>query len=41
MQDSYKLEMHDITKSFGGVKALSGVSLRVRKGEIHALENQL
>ena len=29
--------MHDITKSFGGVKALSGVSLRVRKGEIHAL----
>lgn len=37
MQDSYKLEMHDITKSFGGVKALSGVSLRVKKGEIHAL----
>ena len=37
MQQEYKLEMRDISKSFGGVKALSGVSLRVKKGEIHAL----
>lgn len=37
MQQEYKLEMRDISKSFGGVQALSGVSLRVKKGEIHAL----
>lgn len=37
MPDEYKLEMRDIKKSFGGVKALSGVSLKVKKGEIHAL----
>ena len=37
MDDEYKLVMKDIRKSFGGVKALSGVSLKVKKGEIHAL----
>lgn len=37
MQQEYKLEMRNINKSFGGVKALSDVSLRVKKGEIHAL----
>lgn len=37
MQQEYKLEMRNITKSFGGVRALTGVSLRVKKGEIHAL----
>ncbi|PZR00907.1 MAG: D-xylose ABC transporter ATP-binding protein [Cereibacter sphaeroides] len=31
------LEMTDITKSFPGVKALEGVSLAVRKGEVHGL----
>ena len=31
------LEMRDITKTFPGVKALSGVHLSVRPGEIHAL----
>ena len=31
------LEMRGITKAFPGVKALDGVSLSVRRGEIHAL----
>lgn len=31
------LEMRNITKVFPGVKALSDVNLKVRKGEIHAL----
>ncbi len=32
-----RLEMKDITKSFGGVRALDGVSLRARAGEVHAI----
>ena len=31
------LEMRGIQKSFGPVKALNNVNLRVRKGEIHAI----
>ncbi|MCA9113406.1 MAG: ATP-binding cassette domain-containing protein, partial [Planctomycetaceae bacterium] len=31
------LEMRDITKEFPGVKALSNVSMIVRRGEIHAI----
>lgn len=31
------LEMHQISKSFPGVKALSHVNLSVRKGEVHAI----
>ncbi len=31
------LEMHDITKTFGGVTALSNVKLKVEEGEIHAV----
>ncbi|MDQ0456140.1 multiple monosaccharide ABC transporter ATP-binding protein [Rhizobium paknamense] len=31
------LEMRNITKTFPGVKALSNVNLKVRRGEIHAL----
>jgi len=31
------LEMHGITKTFPGVKALSEVDLQVRQGEIHAI----
>ncbi len=31
------LEMRQITKKFGKVKALDNVNLKVRKGEIHAL----
>lgn len=33
----YILEMSDISKSFGPVKALKGVNLKVRKGTVHAL----
>ena len=36
MQDVL-LEMRSITKTFPGVKALDDVSLKVRKGEIHAI----
>lgn len=37
MEDRYRVRMEGIKKSFGGVKALSGISLAVRPGEIHAL----
>lgn len=33
----YVLEMNNITKTFPGVKALDDVSLKVRKGSVHAL----
>src|SRR5690554_3492112 len=33
----YMLEMRNITKEFPGVKALSDVTFKVKKGEIHAL----
>jgi ABC-type branched-subunit amino acid transport system ATPase component len=31
------LQVRDITRTFGGVKALDGVSLAVEKGEVHGL----
>ena len=37
MSDDVILEMRDIVKTFPGVKALSGVDLRVRRGEVHAI----
>lgn len=37
MQDAYQLEMDHITKKFGGVKALTDVTLQIKKGEVHAL----
>ncbi|MFH2113359.1 MAG: sugar ABC transporter ATP-binding protein [Spirochaetota bacterium] len=37
MDDGYLLEMRGIVKTFPGVKALRGVDLLVRPGEIHAL----
>ncbi|WP_437613844.1 multiple monosaccharide ABC transporter ATP-binding protein [Sorangium sp. So ce834] len=37
MADDAILEMHGITKTFPGVKALQDVSLSVRRGEIHAI----
>lgn len=37
MEAEYRLEMKNITKHFGGVKALTNVSFSVRPGEIHAL----
>ncbi|MCL3863076.1 multiple monosaccharide ABC transporter ATP-binding protein [Actinotalea sp. K2] len=35
--DDYILEMRGITKTFPGVKALQDVTLKVRRGEIHAI----
>lgn len=37
MEDRYRVRMEGIRKSFGGVKALNGVNLAVKPGEIHAL----
>ena len=37
MQNEYNVEMNNITKHFGGVKALKNVTFKIEKGEIHAL----
>jgi inositol transport system ATP-binding protein len=37
METQYVLEMENITKAFPGVRALSDVQLRVRKGTVHGL----
>jgi ABC-type sugar transport system ATPase subunit len=37
---AYALEMESIVKTFGAVQALRGVSLRVRRGEVHGLIGQ-
>ncbi|WP_201839868.1 ABC transporter permease subunit [Microvirga zambiensis] len=37
LKDSILLECHDVTKSFGGIRALRGVTLQVEEGEILAL----
>lgn len=33
----YRLEMQNVSKQFGGIRALNDVSVKVRPGEIHAL----
>ena len=33
----YILELKDVVKTFGGVRALNGVQFQLKKGEIHAL----
>jgi len=35
--DNYRVNMKNINKSFGGVRALKDVDLKIKKGEIHAL----
>ncbi len=37
MDDSLILQMREITKVFPGVRALDGVTLKVRRGEIHSI----
>src|SRR5437868_5965718 len=37
MNDSYAVDVQGVEKRFGGLKALDGVTLRVRKGEIYGL----
>lgn len=39
-ENNYRVELKNIFKSFGGVHALQDVSLKVKKGEIHALVGQ-
>ncbi|MGC8525085.1 MAG: sugar ABC transporter ATP-binding protein [Acidibrevibacterium sp.] len=34
------IELHDVSKSFGGVRALAGVSLAIGQGEIHCLAGE-
>ena len=33
----YRLEMQNISKQFGGIRALNDVTVKVKPGEIHAL----
>jgi ABC-2 type transport system ATP-binding protein len=37
VSETYAVNVDDVSKSFGGLKALNGVTLRVRKGEIYGL----
>lgn len=37
MSESYAVNIDDVSKSFGALRALNGVSLRVRQGEIYGL----
>ena len=37
MEQNYVVEMEHISKSFPGIKANSDITLRLKKGEIHAL----
>ena len=37
MSDSWAVDVQDVSKNFGGVKALDGVTLRVKQGEIYGL----
>jgi ABC-2 type transport system ATP-binding protein len=37
MSEAYAVEVDNVSKSFGGYKALNGVTLRVRRGEIYGL----
>jgi ABC-2 type transport system ATP-binding protein len=37
MSETYAVDIEDVSKSFGAFKALNGVTLRVRRGEIYGL----
>lgn len=37
MQDNYVLEISGVNKTFGGLKALSNINLRVKEGTTHAI----
>src|SRR2546429_5976291 len=37
MSDTYAVNVDDVSKSFGAFRALNGVTLRVRQGEIYGL----
>ncbi len=40
MSNEYQLEMNNISKHFGGVKALENVTFNLKKGEVHALTGE-
>ena len=37
MSETYAVDLENVSKSFGAFKALNGVNLRVRQGEIYGL----
>jgi len=37
MTETYAVDVSDVSRSFGSIKALDGVTLRVRRGEIYGL----
>jgi ABC-2 type transport system ATP-binding protein len=37
MSETYAVSVEDVSRSFGAIKALNGVTLQVRKGEIYGL----
>ena len=37
MHDDVILEIRNVSKSFSGVQVLSGINMRVRKGEVHVV----
>jgi len=37
LSDTFAVNVDDVSKSFGSLKALDGVTLRVRQGEIYGL----
>jgi len=37
MSEAYAVDIEDVSKSFGDLKAMNGVTLRVRRGEIYGL----
>jgi ABC-2 type transport system ATP-binding protein len=37
MNDAYAVDVNSVTKSFGALRALDGISLKVRQGEIYGL----
>ena len=41
MSEEVFLKLEGVKKSFGGVHALKGVDLEIRKGEIHCLAGEM
>ena len=39
-EQEYILEMRNVSKTFPGVKALSGIDFNLKKGEVHAIAGE-
>ena len=37
MDNNYKLELHNISKTFPGVRALDDVTIKIKPGMVHAV----